>query len=54
MITEARVIGRSRVKGAALRQALTDFACQLAQHAYKVGECQKPLEFPQELPRYKP
>ncbi|MFD7179811.1 hypothetical protein ACFV90_07275 [Streptomyces sp. NPDC059904] len=53
MIVEARVIGKSRVKGKVLRQALTDFAYQLTEHAYKVAECQKPLKFPQDSPRYR-
>lgn len=52
LIAEVRVVGGSRVKGAALRQDLTDFAYQLTEHAYKVGECQKAWAFPKELPGY--
>ncbi|GHI04450.1 hypothetical protein [Streptomyces cellostaticus] len=36
-----------------LRQALTDFAYQLTQHAYKLAECKDSRGFPKELPRYK-
>ncbi|RVU24479.1 hypothetical protein EOT10_15870 [Streptomyces antnestii] len=52
LIAEVRVLGESRVKGAALRQDLTNFAYQLTQHAYKVGECQDALTFPKEIPSY--
>ncbi|MGW0885142.1 hypothetical protein [Streptomyces sp. NPDC002671] len=52
LVAEAGVIGKSRVSGAALRQALTDFAYQLTRHAYELAECQGPRDFPQELPRY--
>ncbi|WP_157878566.1 hypothetical protein [Streptomyces chattanoogensis] len=51
LIVEARTIGETRVTGTPLRQAITDFAYQLARHAYKVGECQEPRKFPAELPR---
>ncbi|MFG2518957.1 hypothetical protein [Streptomyces sp. NPDC048527] len=54
LIGEVRVVGESRVKGAVLRQELTDFAYQLTQHAYKTAECQKDLGFPEELPGYPP
>jgi hypothetical protein len=39
-------------KSTPLRQTLTDFAYQLAQHAYKLAECKDPRDFPEELPRY--
>ncbi|MCD7440420.1 hypothetical protein K4B79_19610 [Streptomyces lincolnensis] len=39
LITEVRVVGGSRVHGNDLRKALTDFAVQLTDHAYKVGKC---------------
>ncbi|MFD5951549.1 hypothetical protein ACFWAZ_38140 [Streptomyces collinus] len=41
LITEARVIGDSRIHGSALRKALTEFAVDLSDHAYKVGKCRK-------------
>lgn len=41
LITEARVIGDSRVHGSELREALTEFAVQLSDKAYKVGKCRK-------------
>ncbi len=42
----------ANTKGMPLRQTLTDFAYQLAQHAYKLAECKEPRDFPKELPRY--
>lgn len=51
LIVEARTIGDTRVTGAPLRQAITDFAYQLIKHTYKAGKCQEPQEFPDELPR---
>jgi hypothetical protein len=41
LITEARVIGDSRIHGSELREALTEFAVQLSDYAYKVGKCRK-------------
>lgn len=46
------MIGESRASGAALRQAVTDFAYQLTKHAYELAECQAPRTLPEELPRY--
>lgn len=51
LITQARTIGETRIKGDQLRQAITDFAYQTARHAYKIGGCQERQEFPDELPR---
>lgn len=51
LTAEARTIGETRAQGDELRQILVDFAYQLARHAYEVGECQEPREFPDELPR---
>jgi hypothetical protein len=34
-----------------LRQALVDFAYQLARHTYKAVDCKEPRTFPEELPR---
>lgn len=53
LITEARVVGDTRVTDAALRQAVTDFAYQLTKRAYELGECQNTRTLPDELPRYK-
>lgn len=50
--SEASVIGDSRVSGAALRQAVTDFAYQLTKHTYELAECQAPRTLPDELPHY--
>ncbi|MFF6997679.1 hypothetical protein ACFY93_22340 [Streptomyces sp. NPDC008313] len=52
LVTEARVVGKHKANGIELRQALTDFAYQVTVHAYAVAECQKPRDFPEELPRY--
>ncbi|MFE1197607.1 hypothetical protein ACFW6E_33400 [Streptomyces olivaceoviridis] len=52
LVAEASVTGKSRVSGAALRQALTDFAYQLARHAYALAECKGAGGFPARLPRY--
>ncbi|MGW6927181.1 hypothetical protein ACWGA9_38960 [Streptomyces sp. NPDC054950] len=46
------MIGDSRASGAALRQAVTDFAYQLTKHAYELAECQARRTLPEELPRY--
>lgn len=51
LIVEARTIGETRVEGAELRQVVTDFAYQLARHAYEAGKCQETRKFPDELPR---
>lgn len=42
----------ANTKSMPLRQTLTDFAYQLTQHAYKLAECKKTIDFPTELPRY--
>jgi hypothetical protein len=52
IVTEASVIGEGRISGAALRQAVTDFAYQLTKHTYDVAECRDPRALPEELPRY--
>ncbi|MEV6536732.1 hypothetical protein AB0M86_45490 [Streptomyces sp. NPDC051639] len=52
VVGEARIHGTARATGVPLRQTLTDFAYQLAQHAYKLAECKDPRAFPEELPRY--
>ncbi|MER5717732.1 hypothetical protein [Streptomyces sp. NPDC002132] len=52
IITQASVIGEGRVTGAALRQAVTDFAYQVTEHAYKLADCQGSRAFPEDLPRY--
>lgn len=52
LVAEADVIGKSRVSGAALRQALTDFAYQLTRHAYDLVGCKGARDFPAQLPRY--
>ena len=50
---ETYVSGSARLKGAPLRQTLTDFAYRLSEHAYKLAECKTPRDFPKDLPRYK-
>lgn len=52
LVTDASVSGKSKASGMALRQALTDFAYRLSEHAYKLAECKAPRDFPKELPRY--
>ncbi|MGW5196706.1 hypothetical protein [Streptomyces spiralis] len=52
LVADAGVTGKSRATGEELRQALTDFAYQLTEHAYKLAECKGALDFPEELPRY--
>ncbi|GAB1329189.1 hypothetical protein [Streptomyces sennicomposti] len=52
IVGETSVYGQARVSGAPLRQALTDFAYRLTQHAYELAECKAPRAFPKELPRY--
>ncbi|WP_225101296.1 hypothetical protein [Streptomyces sp. CoH27] len=52
VVGEARLQGPAKVKGVPLRQVLSDFAYQLAQHAYALAECKAPRNFPKELPRY--
>ncbi|WP_329221591.1 hypothetical protein OG352_31450 [Streptomyces sp. NBC_01485] len=49
---EAGVVGDSRVSGAALRQAVSDFAYQLTKRTYELAECQGSRTLPEELPRY--
>jgi hypothetical protein len=41
LITEVRAIGDTRIHGTELREALTEFAVHLSDHAYKVGKCRK-------------
>ncbi|WP_143631671.1 hypothetical protein [Streptomyces thermovulgaris] len=52
VIGEARVYGQAKASGVSLRQDLTDFAYQLAEHAYKLAKCKPSRDFPEELPRY--
>lgn len=52
LIVEARTIGETRVHGTELRQVVLDFAYQLAQHAYEVGDCQELRTLP-DLPPVK-
>ncbi|MER6259532.1 hypothetical protein ABT203_08045 [Streptomyces sp900105245] len=52
VVAEAYVIGKARISGTELGQALTDFAYRLSEHAYRLAECDKPRDFPDELPRY--
>ncbi|MCX5171227.1 hypothetical protein OG616_24830 [Streptomyces antibioticus] len=52
IIAEASVIATEEDAGAAVRQAVTDFAYQLAQHSYELAECQAPRDFPDALARY--
>ncbi|MCQ9135059.1 hypothetical protein [Streptomyces hilarionis] len=52
IITEASVVGAGRVSGAALRQAVSDFAYQLTKHVYEEAGCKDRRTFPEELPRY--
>ncbi|WP_433570549.1 hypothetical protein [Streptomyces sp. CA-251247] len=51
LTVDARTIGETRVHGDELRQALADFAYQLARHTYKAVDCQESRTFPKELPR---
>jgi hypothetical protein len=53
VVVETYVYGSAKAKGIPLRQALTDFAYRLSEHAYKLAECKAPRDFPKELPRYK-
>ncbi|MFH9572158.1 hypothetical protein [Streptomyces sp. NPDC017230] len=52
LVARAHVIGESRLTGAELRQAVTDFAYQLTKRAYALGECEPGVDFPERLPRY--
>ncbi|MFD8429533.1 hypothetical protein [Streptomyces coelicoflavus] len=52
VIGETWVYGQAEATGEPLRQDLTDFAYQLAVHAYQLAECKAPRDFPKELPRY--
>ncbi|MEV5489228.1 hypothetical protein AB0L47_14655 [Streptomyces bobili] len=53
ILAEASVIGEGRISGAALRQAVTDFAYQLAKHTYELAQCQgSTRDLPADLPRY--
>ncbi|WP_405990434.1 hypothetical protein [Streptomyces sp. NBC_00986] len=52
VVGETWVSNPANTKSMPLRQTLTDFAYQLAQHAYKLAECKEPRDFPKELPRY--
>ncbi|MFF8728211.1 hypothetical protein ACF073_17205 [Streptomyces sp. NPDC015171] len=52
VVSEAWVHGPARAEGAPLRQTLTDFAYRLTEHAYELAGCEKPRDFPDELPRY--
>lgn len=49
LITESRTIGKTRAAGEELRQAVTDFAYAIMQHAFTLNECQKIEELPQDL-----
>ncbi|MEI5011425.1 hypothetical protein RB196_32900 [Streptomyces sp. PmtA] len=51
LTVDARTIGETRVQGDELRQALVDFAYQLARHTYRAVDCQESRTFPKELPR---
>lgn len=53
LVTDADVLGKTSATGSELRQNLTDFAYQIARHAYKLAKCQEPRHFPEQLPRYK-
>jgi hypothetical protein len=52
VVGEVWVYGEAKATGESLRQHLTDFAYQLAAHAYETAECKMPRSFSQELPRY--
>ncbi|WP_327400904.1 hypothetical protein OG194_12250 [Streptomyces sp. NBC_01288] len=52
VVGETWISNPAHTKSIPLRQTLTDFAYQLAQHTYKLGECKEPRDFPKELPRY--
>ncbi|MGM9443963.1 hypothetical protein ACTAF0_27490 [Streptomyces murinus] len=52
LVADVSVSGKSRATGAERRQALTDFAYQLTEHAYKLAGCKEPRNFPEKLPRY--
>ncbi|WP_405950955.1 hypothetical protein OG588_36540 [Streptomyces prunicolor] len=52
VVGETWISNPANTKSVPLRQTLTDFAYQLAQHTYKLAECQGTHDFPQELPRY--
>ncbi len=51
LIVEASTLGETKAQGAGLQQDLVDFAYELAEHAYKVGECPGPRKFPDQSPR---
>ncbi|MEU0344691.1 hypothetical protein ABZ092_38630 [Streptomyces bobili] len=53
VITEVSVGGDTKATGGALRQALTDVAYRLTEHAYELAECKDSRNFPEDLPRYK-
>lgn len=52
VVGETWVYGEAKAAGKPLRQDLTDFAYQLAAHAYQSAECKAPRSFSKELPRY--
>ncbi|MFI2430659.1 hypothetical protein [Streptomyces sp. NPDC018693] len=54
VFTEVEASGDTKTTGPELGQALTDIAYQLTKHVYKLAECQKPMDFPDQLPRYEP
>ncbi|MFJ4687420.1 hypothetical protein [Streptomyces sp. NPDC088789] len=51
-MAEGSVEGGRAVSGAGLRQAVTDFVYQLAEHVYRLAGCQESRDFPEGLPRY--
>jgi len=51
LIISAEMFSESRVSGKELRQAVVDFAFQVAERAYRVAECKERTDFPLAPPR---
>ncbi|MGW0734193.1 hypothetical protein [Streptomyces sp. NPDC002851] len=50
LAVESKIVGESKIHGKALRQALTDFAFQAAEHSFRLAECQEHIKFPKNPP----
>ncbi|MEV8021619.1 hypothetical protein AB0O76_35875 [Streptomyces sp. NPDC086554] len=48
---DAKIVGEARISGTELRQQLTEFALQAAEHSHKAAKCQEAISFPDTPPR---
>lgn len=48
---DAKIVGEARIGGSELRQQLTEFALQAAEHSHKAAKCQEAISFPDTPPK---